>query len=44
MAQMTGEIEMTQVSDGGHPLFECYRDMAVANGVNPKNRLLTRCR
>lgn len=41
---MSGLLDMSQVSDGGHDLHESYRSMAVANGVDPKDPVLKRCR
>lgn len=32
------------VSDGGYPLYENYREMAEANGVDPEDEVLTPCR
>jgi len=32
------------ISDGGHDLFESYRAMAVANGVDPDDPVLAPCR
>lgn len=32
------------VSDGGHPLFKNYREVAVANGVDPDHPALERVR
>ena len=32
------------VSDGGHDLHESYRDMAIANGVDPDDPILKPCR
>lgn len=39
-----GELELGQVHDGGHELFESYRAMAVANGVDECDPVLTACR
>jgi hypothetical protein len=30
---MKGDYDLSKVTDGGHSLFENYREMAVANGV-----------
>jgi hypothetical protein len=40
--RMRGEIG--KVSDGGFPLFDSYREMAIANGVDPDHVILKRCR
>ena len=32
------------VADGGHELHESYRAMAIANGVDPNDPILTPCR
>lgn len=32
------------VEDGGHELHENYRAMAIANGLDPEDEALTRCR
>lgn len=37
---MAGEIELDEVSDGGHELFDNYREMAIANGVNDNDPVL----
>lgn len=39
-----GEIDMTQVDDGGDDLYTCYVDMAVDNGLDPDDPALSRCR
>lgn len=39
-----GEIDPEQITDGGHPLHESYRAMAVANGVPPDDPALRACR
>lgn len=36
--------QLKPVSDGGHQLFDNYRAMAVANGVDPADPVLSRCR
>lgn len=41
--QMRGE-RYERLSDGGHRLYENYRAMAVANGVDPKHPALQHCR
>jgi hypothetical protein len=43
-AVMAGQIDPGQVSDGGHQLHEDYRTMAVANGMDPHDERLARCR
>ena len=43
LARMTGRIR-DDVSDGGHELFSNYREMAVANGVEPNDVVLGACR
>lgn len=32
------------VTDGGHNLFDSYREMAIANGVDPNDPILKPCR
>lgn len=44
MMQMRGQVSMDEVSDGGHALFDSYREMAVANGVPSDDPVLERCR
>ena len=44
MACSRGEIDPRKVHDGGHPLFENYRQMAVANGVPADDAALKNCR
>lgn len=41
---INGSIDIATVSDGGHELHESYRDMAEANGVEPDDPALRRCR
>lgn len=41
---MRGELARNEVSDGGHELFESYRAMAQANGVDPADPVLAPCR
>lgn len=41
---MRGDIDLSQVSDGGHDLFEHYKAMAIANGVAPDDPCLLRSR
>lgn len=41
--RMRGRI-LDDVVDGGHDLFESYRDMAVGNGVDPEDPTLAPCR
>lgn len=40
LKQRDGKLDLNQVSDGGVELFGCYRDMAVANGVDPGEDIL----
>jgi hypothetical protein len=44
MAAMTGSYDPRTVTDGGKPLYDSYRDMAEANGVDPKDSALDKCR
>ncbi len=37
---ITGDYDLSQVSDGGHELFENYKVMAIANGVSPDDDCL----
>jgi len=41
---MKGDYVHGTVSDGGHELFNSYREMAEANGVAPDDPVLQRCR
>lgn len=43
LARMRGEIG-DDVRDGGHELHAGYRQMAVANGVDPDDPVLAQCR
>ena len=43
LAYMNGRLERTDRS-GGLPLYRDYREMAVANGVDPRNEELEQCR
>jgi hypothetical protein len=44
MRAATGQIDLPQVSDGGHELHAGYVSMAVANGMHPRDPVLARCR
>lgn len=39
-----GKIDLSQVNDDGHDLFDSYREMAVANGVEEDDPALAPCR
>lgn len=41
---MSGAIDMSQVTDGGHDLHAGYVTMAVANGLDRRDPALSRCR
>lgn len=43
LAYMSGRLE-GDVTDGGCELHDSYRDMAVANGVDPEDPVLKPCR
>lgn len=43
LARVRGYIE-DDVTDGGHTLHNGYRDMAIANGVDPDSPSLEKCR
>lgn len=42
ITHMRGDIP--EVNDGGHELFENYREMAIANGVSEDDPVLAPCR
>lgn len=44
MMLMRGDLDREQVHDGGAELFSSYREMAVANGVDPSDLALAECR
>ncbi len=44
ISQATGRIDLKQLSDGGFPIYRSYREMAVANGVDPEDPVLAECR
>jgi hypothetical protein len=44
LAQIRGTLNLRDVSDGGAPLYESYRAMAIANGVAPDDPALQPCR
>tara|TARA_B100001105_G_scaffold254950_1_gene252309 strand:+ start:965 stop:1399 length:435 start_codon:yes stop_codon:yes gene_type:complete len=44
LMQSRGELDLSQVHDGGHELFPSYRAMAVANGVDAQDPALASCR
>lgn len=39
-----GRLDLAGLGDGGYPLFDNYRAMAVANGVAPDDPTLVKCR
>lgn len=41
---MEGKIDLHEVSDDGIDLYDSYRDMAIANGVDPDDERLKPCR
>ncbi|MCW4649297.1 DUF6283 family protein [Pseudomonas aeruginosa] len=43
MAYLEGRLT-ADFEDGGHALFESYREMAIANGVDPDDPVLKPCR
>lgn len=43
LAYMRGRLK-NDVEDGGHELFDSYREMAIANGVDPDDPVLKPCR
>ncbi len=44
MATLDGRVDPRAVSDGGAALYDSYREMAEANGVDPKDPALKKCR
>ena len=44
LAVIRGAVDPRQVTDGGHAMHKSYREMAVANGVSPRARVLQKCR
>lgn len=44
LAMMSGRIDPTQITDDGVDLYESYRAMAVANGVDPDDPVLDQSR
>lgn len=38
------KVDVNSISDGGYSLYEGYTQMAVANGVDPQDPSLARCR
>ncbi|PZR93585.1 MAG: hypothetical protein DI537_10430 [Stutzerimonas stutzeri] len=44
VAIMEGRLDPSEVTDGGVPLYEGYRSMAIANGVAPDDPAIARCR
>lgn len=44
MKAANGKYDFSSISDDGLELFESYRDMAVANGVSPRDPVLKPCR
>lgn len=43
LGHMSGRYAQ-DVTDGGHELYESYRTMAIANGVDPDSPALKACR
>lgn len=43
-SQGNERIDLDRVSDGGFPLYETYREMAIANGVAPNDPVLAEVR
>jgi hypothetical protein len=43
LAAMQGRL-LLPIKDSGFPLYDSYRDMAIANGVDPDDPALVRCR
>ena len=39
-----GDLDRSAITDGGHELHESYLAMAVANGLDPADPALARCR
>jgi Family of unknown function (DUF6283) len=44
LRQACGDLDMDEVHDGGHELFNSYREMAIANGVPADDPELAQCR
>lgn len=44
LMQIRGAVDLTSVSDGGHQLYDNYRQMAIANGVKEDDPCLERSR
>jgi hypothetical protein len=44
IAQATGKLDLTDLRDDGNALYPGYREMAIANGVDPDDPVLKQCR
>ena len=44
MGCLSGHFDLSQVKEGGVDLYDSYREMAEANGVDPEDEALRRCR
>jgi hypothetical protein len=44
LASRLSGIDHRTLSDGGHELYDSYRSMAIANGVEPSDPVLHECR
>ena len=44
LALISGKIDPREISDAGIPLYAGYREMAIANGVDPDDPVLSPCR
>jgi hypothetical protein len=40
ISQASGRLDLSKVTDGGFPLYKTYREMAIANGVEPNEKVL----
>jgi hypothetical protein len=40
----TGAVDLEEVTEGDADLYENYREMAIANGVDPDDPVLQQCR
>lgn len=44
LAQIRGHLDMDDIHAGGAELYNSYREMAVANGVDPDDPMIAACR
>lgn len=44
LSECSGRINLSRLNDGGYPIYETYREMAIANGVDSEDPCLAQVR